>query len=193
MSFSSPRLKLAPSVVLVLGVHLSVCLLSDVRPSIIEYNIELHSYWSAGSQQITLHYFPQQKHSTNMSSGANCFIERKRREALFFPLVIFLAYSFVYVDAIAVRVCQSSSLRWWISAVCSVLQAPCLCSGATCLLCSCCPKSRNSTVTRIIYASILLMGTIVSCIMLSPGVDQQLKRVPQCSSELKEESLMGLS
>eukprot|EP00064_Thunnus_orientalis_P007978 superscaffoldBa00000917_g8000 len=57
-------------------------------------------------------------------------------------------------------------------------QVPCLCSGATCLMCSCCPNSRNSTVTRIIYASILLLGTIVACIMLSPGVDQQLKRIP---------------
>ncbi|KAM3622416.1 uncharacterized protein V6R79_024819 [Siganus canaliculatus] len=55
---------------------------------------------------------------------------------------------------------------------------PCLCSGATCLMCSCCPSTRNSTVTRIIYASILLLGTIVACIMLSPGVDQQLKRIP---------------
>ncbi len=56
-------------------------------------------------------------------------------------------------------------------------QVPCLCSGASCLMCSCCPGSRNSTVTRIIYAFILLLGTIVACIMLSPGVDQQLKRV----------------
>ncbi|XP_056293665.1 serine incorporator 1 [Pseudoliparis swirei] len=55
---------------------------------------------------------------------------------------------------------------------------PCLCSSATCLMCSCCPNSRNSTVTRIIYASILLLGTIVACIMLSPGVDVQLKRIP---------------
>ncbi|XP_062271654.1 serine incorporator 1 [Scomber scombrus] len=55
---------------------------------------------------------------------------------------------------------------------------PCLCSSATCLACSCCPISRNSTVTRIIYAFILLLGTIVACIMLSPGVDQQLKRIP---------------
>ncbi|XP_044069116.1 serine incorporator 1 [Siniperca chuatsi] len=55
---------------------------------------------------------------------------------------------------------------------------PCLCSGASCLMCSCCPSSRNSTVIRIIYAFILLLGTIVACIMLSPGVDQQLKRIP---------------
>ncbi|XP_029990290.1 serine incorporator 1 [Sphaeramia orbicularis] len=55
---------------------------------------------------------------------------------------------------------------------------PCLCSSATCLICSCCPHSRNSTVTRVLYASILLLGTIVACIMLSPGVDQQLKRIP---------------
>ncbi|TNN88255.1 Serine incorporator 3 [Liparis tanakae] len=45
-------------------------------------------------------------------------------------------------------------------------------------MCSCCPNSRNSTVTRIIYASILLLGTIVACIMLSPGVDEQLKKIP---------------
>ncbi|XP_030276318.1 serine incorporator 3 isoform X4 [Sparus aurata] len=56
--------------------------------------------------------------------------------------------------------------------------APCLCSSATCLMCSCCPSTRNSTVTRIIYAFILLLWTIVACIMLSPGVDQQLKRIP---------------
>ncbi|CAN9512136.1 unnamed protein product [Ophioblennius macclurei] len=55
---------------------------------------------------------------------------------------------------------------------------PCLCSSTTCLLCSCCPHSRNSTVTRIIYASILLLGTIVACVMLLPGVDRQLKRIP---------------
>ncbi|KAG5275172.1 hypothetical protein AALO_G00144380 [Alosa alosa] len=55
---------------------------------------------------------------------------------------------------------------------------PCLCSGATCLMCRCCPRSKNSIVTRIIYAFILLLGTIVACIMLSPGVDQQLKKIP---------------
>uniref|UniRef100_A0AAZ3PTX7 Serine incorporator 1 n=1 Tax=Oncorhynchus tshawytscha TaxID=74940 RepID=A0AAZ3PTX7_ONCTS len=55
---------------------------------------------------------------------------------------------------------------------------PCLCSSATCLLCRCCPQSKNSTVTRVIYAFILLLGTIIACIMLSPGVDEQLKKIP---------------
>ncbi|XP_029005904.1 serine incorporator 3 isoform X2 [Betta splendens] len=45
-------------------------------------------------------------------------------------------------------------------------------------MCSSCPRSRSSIVTRIIYAFILLLWTIVACIMLSPGVDEQLKRIP---------------
>ncbi|XP_024125756.1 serine incorporator 1 [Oryzias melastigma] len=55
---------------------------------------------------------------------------------------------------------------------------PCMCSNATCPVCRCCPRGRNSSVTRVVYAFILLLGTVVSCIMLSPGVDQQLKRIP---------------
>ncbi|KAM9859921.1 serine incorporator 3 [Aulostomus maculatus] len=69
---------------------------------------------------------------------------------------------------------------------------PCLCSSATCLMCSCCPISRNSTVTRIIYAFILLLGTIVACIMLSPGVDQQLKRIPGFCENGAGSSIPGL-
>ncbi|XP_031423913.1 serine incorporator 3 isoform X2 [Clupea harengus] len=45
-------------------------------------------------------------------------------------------------------------------------------------MCRCCPRSKNSIVTRVIYAFILLLGTIIACIMLSPGVDQQLKKIP---------------
>ncbi|XP_056128869.1 serine incorporator 3 [Lampris incognitus] len=69
---------------------------------------------------------------------------------------------------------------------------PCLCSSATCLMCRCCPTSRNSTVTRVIYAFILLLGTIVSCIMLSPGVDQQLKRIPGFCEDGAGSSVPGL-
>nr|XP_003199457.1 serine incorporator 1-like [Danio rerio] len=61
------------------------------------------------------------------------------------------------------------SLTRWVS---------CLCSCASCLTCRCCPHIRNSIVTRIMYAFILLLGTIIACVMLSPGVEQQLKRIP---------------
>ncbi|KAL0977841.1 hypothetical protein UPYG_G00162020 [Umbra pygmaea] len=69
---------------------------------------------------------------------------------------------------------------------------PCLCGSATCLLCSCCPQSKNSTVTRVIYAFILLLGTIVACIMLSPGVDEQLKKIPGFCEDGAGSSVPGI-
>ncbi|XP_067244758.1 serine incorporator 3 isoform X3 [Chanodichthys erythropterus] len=51
-----------------------------------------------------------------------------------------------------------------------------LCDCAACLRCRCCPQIKNSIITRIMYAFILLLGTIIACVMLSPGVEQQLKR-----------------
>ncbi|KAH9373758.1 hypothetical protein HPB48_018615 [Haemaphysalis longicornis] len=60
----------------------------------------------------------------------------------------------------------------------------CCCGSAACsLCCSACPSCRNSTSTRIMYALMLLMTTVVACIMLSPKVEQLLEKVPQlCES-----------
>ncbi|XP_036605179.1 serine incorporator 3 [Trichosurus vulpecula] len=55
---------------------------------------------------------------------------------------------------------------------------PCLCGSASCLLCGCCPNVKNSTLTRLIYAFILFLGTVVSCIMFTEGLETQLKKVP---------------
>uniref|UniRef100_A0AAY4BXR0 Uncharacterized protein n=1 Tax=Denticeps clupeoides TaxID=299321 RepID=A0AAY4BXR0_9TELE len=78
--------------------------------------------------------------------------------------------------------------------VCSLSSwVPCLCSGASCLTCRCCPHSKNSIVTRVIYALVLLLGTVVSCVMLSPGVDQQLRKIPGLCSGGAASAVAGIS
>uniref|UniRef100_UPI00398F1D5A serine incorporator 1-like n=1 Tax=Pristiophorus japonicus TaxID=55135 RepID=UPI00398F1D5A len=63
--------------------------------------------------------------------------------------------------------------------ICSLAScASCLCGSAPCLLSGCCPSTRNSVVTRLIYGFFLLLGTIVSCIMIMPGIEAQLKKIP---------------
>lgn len=56
-------------------------------------------------------------------------------------------------------------------------QASCLCGSAPCILCGCCPSSRNSTISRLIFTFFLFLGVLVSLIMLSPGVESQLHKV----------------
>uniref|UniRef100_A0A672IT94 Si:ch73-267c23.10 n=1 Tax=Salarias fasciatus TaxID=181472 RepID=A0A672IT94_SALFA len=73
-----------------------------------------------------------------------------------------------------------------------VLRLPCLCSSATCMMCSCCPHSRNSTVTRVVYACVLLLGTVVACVMLSPGVDRLLQQIPGFCEDGAGSSVSGL-
>nr|XP_033813119.1 serine incorporator 2 [Geotrypetes seraphini] len=63
--------------------------------------------------------------------------------------------------------------------ICSVLSCvSCLCGTAPCLLCGCCPSTKNSTVTRLIFTFFLLLGTLVACIMIIPGVEDGLKKIP---------------
>ncbi|XP_077382037.1 serine incorporator 2 [Festucalex cinctus] len=64
-------------------------------------------------------------------------------------------------------------------ALCSLAScASCLCGSAPCLLCGCCPSSNNSTVTRLVFSFFLLLGTFVSAIMILPGMETQLRKIP---------------
>ncbi|KAK7580261.1 hypothetical protein V9T40_000890 [Parthenolecanium corni] len=66
-------------------------------------------------------------------------------------------------------------------AVCSGAQLAWCCGSAACsLCCASCPSCRNSTSTRIMYAIMLLVGTVISCIMLSPSLKGFFKNIPFC-------------
>eukprot|EP00112_Aurelia_sp_Birch-Aquarium-sp1_P007498 Seg1817.13 transcript_id=Seg1817.13/GoldUCD/mRNA.D3Y31 product="putative serine incorporator" protein_id=Seg1817.13/GoldUCD/D3Y31 len=60
---------------------------------------------------------------------------------------------------------------------CVASLACCFTSAACSLCCSCCPSCNNSTAARMGYSLVLLMFTIVSCIMLAPGVDEKLSKI----------------
>uniref|UniRef100_A0A8C1Y9G8 Si:ch73-267c23.10 n=1 Tax=Cyprinus carpio TaxID=7962 RepID=A0A8C1Y9G8_CYPCA len=77
----------------------------------------------------------------------------------------------------------SGTLASWVS---------CLCNHAACFRCRCCPQIKKSIVTRIMYAFILLLGTIIACVMLSPGVEQQLNRIPGFCSGGAGSSIPGI-
>ncbi|NWX23132.1 SERC2 protein, partial [Aegotheles bennettii] len=58
------------------------------------------------------------------------------------------------------------------------LQVSCLCGSAPWLLCSCCPSVKNSTVSRLLFTFLLFLGTLVSVIMIIPGVEKELHKLP---------------
>jgi hypothetical protein len=57
---------------------------------------------------------------------------------------------------------------------CAASAACCFGSTACSLCCAMCPNSKSSTTTRIMYALMLLVGTITACLMLSPGIQAKL-------------------
>ncbi|XP_058963301.2 probable serine incorporator [Pocillopora verrucosa] len=66
------------------------------------------------------------------------------------------------------------------SIVCTAATCACCCcpTVASCC-CACCPSCRSSTSTRIVYTLFLLIGTILSCVMLSSGIqDTMVEKVP---------------
>ncbi|XP_015739204.1 serine incorporator 2 [Coturnix japonica] len=63
--------------------------------------------------------------------------------------------------------------------VCSLLSCvSCLCGSAPCLLCGCCPSTKNSTISRLLFTFFLFLGTLVSIIMIIPGVEKELHKLP---------------
>ncbi|XP_034150766.1 serine incorporator 2 [Esox lucius] len=64
-------------------------------------------------------------------------------------------------------------------ALCSIAScASCLCGSAPCLLSGCCPSTYNSTMSRLAFSFLLLLGTLVSVIMILPGMETQLNKIP---------------
>jgi len=59
------------------------------------------------------------------------------------------------------------------------------CLTGTCVstTCAVCPNScGNATLAKFMYALVLLFAVVVSCLMLAPGVDNWLHKLPLCSS-----------
>ncbi|KAB5517866.1 hypothetical protein PHYPO_G00172140 [Pangasianodon hypophthalmus] len=64
-------------------------------------------------------------------------------------------------------------------ALCSLAScASCLCGSAPCLLAGCCPSAFSSTITRLAFSFFLLLGTLVSIIMILPGMETHLEQIP---------------
>ncbi|XP_055911810.1 serine incorporator 1 isoform X1 [Eupeodes corollae] len=67
--------------------------------------------------------------------------------------------------------------------VCSAAQLACCCTGTACsLCCQACPSCKNSVSSRLMYALMLLIGTILGAIALSPGLQDTLKKLPFCQN-----------
>lgn len=71
------------------------------------------------------------------------------------------------------------------SAAACAANLACCCGSAACgLCCRACPSCKNSTSTRIAYSLFLLFGLITSCIVLIPGIRDQLDKIPHfCQNE----------
>ncbi|KAL7836700.1 hypothetical protein AOLI_G00279840 [Acnodon oligacanthus] len=57
-----------------------------------------------------------------------------------------------------------------------VSQLACCCGSAACsLCCSCCPKIKQSTGTRFMYALYFMLVTVICVIMMSPTMEEKIK------------------
>ncbi|XP_066510950.1 serine incorporator 5-like [Hoplias malabaricus] len=62
---------------------------------------------------------------------------------------------------------------------CCVSQLACCCGSAACsLCCGCCPKIKQSTGTRFMYALYFMLVTIICVVMMSPTEELELGKIP---------------
>ncbi|VDP07612.1 unnamed protein product [Soboliphyme baturini] len=59
---------------------------------------------------------------------------------------------------------------------CAAQLACCFGSAACGLCCNACPMCKSSTSTRLMYALIMFFGTLVSCLMLVPSIQEKLAK-----------------
>lgn len=77
--------------------------------------------------------------------------------------------------------------------LCSAAQCALCCTGtAASLCCQACPSCKNSTSSRFMYALMLLVGTILGAIALSPGLQDTLKKLPFCINSTSSVSSKAL-
>lgn len=75
-----------------------------------------------------------------------------------------------------------------------VFQCAMCCGGtAASMCCSACPNCTNSSSSRFMYAFMLLVGTILGAIALSPGLQETLKKMPFCINSTSTYSAGALS
>lgn len=71
--------------------------------------------------------------------------------------------------------------------------AACCCGSSACFCCCVrCPSCKNSTATRIVYTVFLLLGTVVSAVMLAPGMADQLMKIPHFCEHVSENNCSSL-
>lgn len=69
--------------------------------------------------------------------------------------------------------------------------ACCFGNAACSLCCKACPSARSSTTTRLSYGFMLIFGTIVSVIMLIPGLGDTLNKIPWLCTKLIPDTPIG--
>nr|ADX35915.1 RE01085p [Drosophila melanogaster] len=78
--------------------------------------------------------------------------------------------------------------------ICSAAQCAMCCGGtAASMCCSACPSCTNASSSRFMYAFILLVGTVLGAIALSPGLQDTLKKMPFCINSTSSYSSGALS